>query len=183
MDPGDQSPSRFDDNKRALESSSTMRQDLHSTKKNLFIQEFQNEEMNRPAAGRPVDRSDANGIMLGSHAILRAALDDPTTPEQKLKRYLSLKLSADFRDLLAMSGSTCPTGTYSKQKHVTSFQVFGLFASEQDGGKDKLASNSASSRGRRPAPRHDFICLPDFGENARVNQIRDADSILDSLFS
>lgn len=88
-----------------------MLQELHSTKKNLFIKEFQNEEMNRPAAGHPVNKFDADGIMAGSHSILHAALADPTTPEQKLKRYLSLKLSADFRDLLAMSGSTCPTGS------------------------------------------------------------------------
>lgn len=33
------------------------------------------------------------------------ALPAPVTPEQKLRRYLSLKLSADFRDLLTMSGS------------------------------------------------------------------------------
>lgn len=30
----------------------------------------------------------------------------PVTPEQKLRRYLSLKLSADFQDLLTMSASS-----------------------------------------------------------------------------
>ena len=41
MDQRNKSPSRFDDNKRTLETISSLNKDLHSTKKNLFIQEFQ----------------------------------------------------------------------------------------------------------------------------------------------
>ena len=41
----------------------------------------------------------------GHHGLGELALPTPFTPEEKLRRYLSLKLSADFRDLhqLAMS--------------------------------------------------------------------------------
>lgn len=37
--------------------------------------------------------------------------------------------------------------------------------------------------GRKRRQFGDFICLPDFGASTRVDQLRDADSILDSLFS
>jgi hypothetical protein len=40
IDQRNKSPSRFDDDKRTLETISSINKDLHSTKKNLFIQEF-----------------------------------------------------------------------------------------------------------------------------------------------
>ena len=41
MDQRNKSPSHFEDNKRHVESLSSLNKDLHSAKKNLFIQEFQ----------------------------------------------------------------------------------------------------------------------------------------------
>lgn len=48
----------------------------------------------------------------------REALPTPVTSEQKLRRYLSLKLSADFRDLLTMSGSPGQTMDYTEIKQT-----------------------------------------------------------------
>lgn len=45
------------------------------------------------------------------------------------------------------------------------------------------SSREAAGSGAKKLAKRDFICLPDFGENTRVRQLRDADSILDSLFS
>ena len=102
------SPSRFDDNKRTLETISSLNKDLHSTKKNLFIQEFQLDQPNahEGQSNRIITLTAENMDCIGTSA---QALPAPVTPEQKLRRYLSLKLSADFRDLLTMSGSPGPS--------------------------------------------------------------------------
>ena len=113
MDQRDKSPSRFDDNKRTLESIGSLNKDLHSTKKNLFIQEFQLDDHQhkivheRHANNRIITLTAEN--MEISNTV--DALPTPVTPEQKLRRYLSLKLSADFRDLLTMSGSPDPAAS------------------------------------------------------------------------
>ena len=186
------SPSRFDDNKRTLETISSLNKDLHSTKKNLFIQEFQLDDIHKSGHDRHVNN---RIITLTTEnmdpAIPAEALPAPVTPEQKLRRYLSLKLSADFRDLLTMSASPSQTALtcQSEQTLASKYQVFSLFtAADRLASTGRRQSGCKSSRqataiGSRKLAHRDFICLPDFGENTRVAQLRDADSILDSLFS
>ena len=124
-------------------------------------------------------------------------LPSPVTPEQKLRRYLSLKLSADFHDLLTMSASSpiFERGIQNKQTHGCKLRVFSLFSAQRSrvvaNQKDAYLSckeaNGAKSKGEDvaalPHTRRDFICLPDFGSHTRAGQLRDADSLLDSLFS
>ena len=126
-------------------------------------------------------------------------LPSPVTPEQKLRRYLSLKLSADFHDLLTMSASSPihDTTIQNKQTHGSKLRVFSLFsaqrsrvfANHQKNGcplPNELNDSLMKSMEDMAPPctaRRDFICLPDFGEHTRAAQLRDADSLLDSLFS
>ena len=125
------------------------------------------------------------------------ALPSPVTPEQKLRRYLSLKLSADFHDLLTMSASSpiFDGAIQNKQTHGCKLRVFSLFSAQRSrvvaNQKDAYFSCKegigAKSKGEDvamlPDTRRDFICLPDFGSHTRAGQLRDADSLLDSLFS
>lgn len=125
-------------------------------------------------------------------------LPSPVTPEQKLRRYLSLKLSADFHDLLTMSASSPihDTTIQNKQTHGSKLRVFSLFsaqrsrvlANQQKNGyafANELHDYPMKEEDMVPlgTVRRDFICLPDFGEHTRAAQLRDADSLLDSLFS
>lgn len=125
-------------------------------------------------------------------------LPSPVTPEQKLRRYLSLKLSADFHDLLTMSASSPihDTSIQNKQTHGSKLRVFSLFsgqrsrvlANHQKNGyplPNELNDSTMKEEAMVPlcTARRDFICLPDFGEHTRAAQLRDADSLLDSLFS
>jgi len=125
-------------------------------------------------------------------------LPSPVTPEQKLRRYLSLKLSADFHDLLTMSASSPihDTTIQNKQTHGSKLRVFSLFSAQRsrvlanhqkNGYPLPNELNDSAMKVEDMAPlctaRRDFICLPDFGEHTRAAQLRDADSLLDSLFS
>jgi hypothetical protein len=125
-------------------------------------------------------------------------LPSPVTPEQKLRRYLSLKLSADFHDLLTMSASSPihDTTIQNKQTHGSKLRVFSLFsaqrsrvlANHQKNGyplPNEMNDSSMKEEAMTSlcTTRRDFICLPDFGEHTRAAQLRDADSLLDSLFS
>lgn len=125
-------------------------------------------------------------------------LPSPVTPEQKLRRYLSLKLSADFHDLLTMSALSPihDTTVQNKQTHGSKLRVFSLFsaqrsrvlANQQKNGyplPNELNDSAMKEEDMAPlcTARRDFICLPDFGEHTRAAQLRDADSLLDSLFS
>lgn len=194
MDQRNKSPSHFEDNKRRIESLSALNKDLHSTKKNLFIQEFQLEDQLNKNAHESQGGNNRIITLTAENMDVqtpREALPAPVTSEQKLRRYLSLKLSADFRDLLTMSGSPAPTtsiSTQNKQTLVGKYQVFSLFSAERSAPivDQKNASEShkdVAGTGDNKLANRDFICLPDFGENTRVGQLRDADSILDSLFS
>lgn len=122
MDQRDKSPSRFDDNKRTLESVGSLNKDLHSTKKNLFIQEFQLDDhhhkiVHERHANNRIITLTAENMEISNTA---DALPTPVTPEQKLRRYLSLKLSADFRDLLTMSGSPDPASSSQNKQTLAS---------------------------------------------------------------
>lgn len=122
MDQRDKSPSRFDDNKRTFESIGSLNKDLHSTKKNLFIQEFQLDDHHHKIAH---ERHANNRIITLTAENMEIsntadALPTPVTPEQKLRRYLSLKLSADFRDLLTMSGSPDPASSSQNKQTLAS---------------------------------------------------------------
>lgn len=195
----DKSPSRFDDNKRTLETVSTLNKDLHSTKKNLYIQEFQLDDLNKNGldnqASNRIITLTAENIDVGDDKLRTPNLPTPMTPEEKLRRYLSLKLSADFRDLHELSKSSAttldkptaqtPFGSVARSK---SYQVFSMFLAKQQVTTCDLRNSSShpdivelQKRGSRRLG--DFICLPDFGTSTRVDQLRDADSILDSLFS
>lgn len=195
IDQRNKSPSHFEDNKRHVESLSSMNKDhLHSTKKNLFIQEFQlDDQLNKNAHESQGGNNRIITLTAENMEVQtpREALPTPVTSEQKLRRYLSLKLSADFRDLLTMSGSPGQTSisTQIKQTLVGKHQVFSLFSAERCGSivdhKNILESHRdvTGPAGDMRLANRDFICLPDFGENTLVGQLRDADSILDSLFS
>lgn len=119
-------------------------------------------------------------------------LPSPVTPEQKLRRYLSLKLSADFHDLLTMSASSpiFDTVIQNKQTHGCKLRVFSLFSAQRSRGVTDAKDAYHARKQENPqgvaqlgSVRGDFICLPDFGEHTRAGQLRDADSLLDSLFS
>lgn len=84
---------------------------LHSTKKNLYIQEFQLDEINNKKGGQEIHQANnriitftAENIDGCENKLVNVAdLPSPVTPEEKLRRYLSMKLSADFRDLHELS--------------------------------------------------------------------------------
>ena len=78
----DKSPSRFDDNKRTLETVSTLNKDLHSTKKNLYIQEFQLDDLNKNGLENQVSNRiislTAKKIDVGDHKLKMP--NYPTSP-------------------------------------------------------------------------------------------------------
>ena len=174
---------------------------MNSTKKNLFVQEFQLEDVNKMLGGREYGHGANRKITLTAEDIEagteRKPLPSPVTPEQKLRRYLSLKLSADFHDLLTMSASSPidDTTIQNKQTHGSKLRVFSLFSAQRSrvlaNQKNVFASPNELNESRMKdedmvplcTARRDFICLPDFGEHTRAGQLRDADSLLDSLFS
>ena len=201
MDARNGSPSRFEDNKGRLEMISSRNQDANSTKKNLFVQEFQLEDVNKMTVGREYGHGANRKITLTAEDIEEGSekktLPSPVTPEQKLRRYLSLKLSADYHDLLTMSASSPihDTTIQNKQTHGSKLRVFSLFSAQRlrvlakqknaSAPRNELDHSQSKEEDIEPlcAARRDFICLPDFGEHTRAAQLRDADSLLDSLFS
>ena len=95
---------------------SSLNKEAVSSKKNLFVKEFNLEEANMLIDCQINQNKDQNAPLSNRKIVMTTEDLDaseesqeqpaPVTPEQKLRRYLSLKLSADFQDLLTMSASS-----------------------------------------------------------------------------